>query len=63
MAENPLQTVKINDWVTLVGNRRGGGVATQVSGTVLGIGPEKIEVNAQFQPGNSGSPVLHAQRG
>ena len=36
----------------------GGGVATQTSGQVLGVGPTRIEVNANFEPGNSGSPIF-----
>lgn len=63
LAENPLKTAKIGDKVVVVGNRRGGGVATQVSGLVQGIGPEKIEVDAAFQPGNSGSPIVHVETG
>ncbi|MBC8011509.1 MAG: trypsin-like peptidase domain-containing protein, partial [Burkholderiales bacterium] len=34
LAEDPLATVKLGDKVAVVGNRRGGGVATQVSGVV-----------------------------
>jgi S1-C subfamily serine protease len=63
LAANPLQTAKIGDKVVVVGNRRGGGVATQVSGVVQGVGPDKIEVDAAFQPGNSGSPIVHVESG
>lgn len=63
LAENPLRTAKIGDKVVVVGNRRGGGVATQVSGMVQGIGPDKVEVDAAFQPGNSGSPIVHVETG
>ena len=63
LSADPLQTAKIGDKVVVVGNRRGGGVATQVSGVVQGVGPDKIEVDAQFQPGNSGSPIVHVESG
>lgn len=63
LAVDPLKTAKIGDRVVVVGNRRGGGVATQVSGGVQGIGPDKLEVNAPFQPGNSGSPIIHVSTG
>ena len=61
--EDVLGEVQIGDEVVVVGNRRGGRVATQVTGKVLGIGPGRIEVDAQFEPGNSGSPVVHLKSG
>lgn len=63
LTEDPLKTAKLGDKVVVVGNRRGGGVATQVSGVVRGIGPDRIEVDAPFQPGNSGSPIVHVATG
>jgi len=63
LADDPIKTVKLGDKVAVVGNRRGGGVATQVSGTVRGLGPNRVEVDAPFQPGNSGSPILHVASG
>jgi S1-C subfamily serine protease len=58
IATDVLKTAKIGDPVVVVGNNRGAGVATQISGKIDGIGPTRIEVDAQFQPGNSGSPVF-----
>lgn len=63
LVEDPLKTVKIGDRIVVVGNRRGGGVATQISGAVQGLGPDRIEVDAAFKPGNSGSPILHIDSG
>jgi hypothetical protein len=63
IAGDPVASVRIGDRVAVVGNRRGGGVATQVSGVVRGIGPDRIEVDAPFQPGNSGSPIVHLGSG
>lgn len=59
MAADVLQSSKIGDRVVVVGNRRGGGVATQTTGSIKGVGPRLIEVDANFQPGNSGSPIVN----
>ena len=56
--DDMLQSAKIGDKVVVVGNQLGGGVATQLSGAIMGIGPARIEVDAAFQPGNSGSPIF-----
>ncbi len=58
MSDDVFKAVKIGDRVVVVGNRLGGGVATQTSGLVRGIGPDRLEVDAQFKPGNSGSPIF-----
>ncbi len=63
LAADVLRTAQIGDQVVVVGNRLGGDVATQTSGRILGVGPNRIEVNAQFQPGNSGSPVIRTVGG
>jgi serine protease Do len=63
LAEDVLATTKIGDQVIVVGNRLGGGVATQVTGKVLGVGGDRIEIDAPFQSGNSGSPVFDATTG
>lgn len=52
----------INDKVFVVGNSDGSGVATFLEGKVVGVGPDEIEVDAQFVGGNSGSPVLDEKR-
>ncbi|MDF3059430.1 MAG: trypsin [Rariglobus sp.] len=59
LATDVFKTSKIGDKVVVVGNRRGGGVATQTAGSVKGVGPKLIEVDANFQPGNSGSPIVN----
>jgi hypothetical protein len=59
LATDVLQSSKIGDKVAVVGNRRGGGVATQTTGVIKGVGPSLIEVDADFQPGNSGSPIMN----
>ena len=50
---------EIGEEVTIYGNSDGGGVSTQISGKVLGVGGERLEVSALFVNGNSGSPVIN----
>ena len=44
--------------VTAYGNSLGSGVITEARGTMIGAGPERIEVTAGIVPGNSGGPVV-----
>ena len=44
--------------LAVFGNSEGGGVATELYGTVTGVGADLVEVSAEFVSGNSGSPVL-----
>lgn len=55
--------VHIGDEVMVLGNSGGGGVVTRLRGKIQGIGPDRIEVNAEFIPGNSGSPIVHVKSG
>jgi V8-like Glu-specific endopeptidase len=48
--------------LAVFGNSEGGGVATELYGTVTGVGSELLEVTAQFVSGNSGSPVLNLDK-
>ena len=48
----------IGSEVGIYGNSDGSGVATELKGKVLGVGPELLEVDAKFVQGNSGSPIL-----
>ncbi|TVP79637.1 MAG: hypothetical protein EA353_05740 [Puniceicoccaceae bacterium] len=57
------QGISIGDAVTVIGNSDGGGVATRVTGKIMGIGPHEVEVDASFIPGNSGSPIIHDKSG
>ncbi|MEA3209916.1 MAG: serine protease Do [Chthoniobacter sp.] len=56
-------SVKIGDDIVVLGNSGGGGVVTKLEGKLLGIGPDRIEVSAEFIPGNSGSPIIHVATG
>lgn len=55
--------VGIGDAITVMGNADGTGVATRLHGAVDGLGPDQIEISAKFVPGNSGSPIVHNERG
>ena len=48
----------LGEQVTVYGNSLGGGVATESKGFIQGVGPTKIETNAEIVHGNSGSPLL-----
>jgi hypothetical protein len=54
---------RIKDPVVVLGNAQGGGVINTISGTIVGFGPNLVEIDAPFQPGNSGSPIIHLQSG
>ena len=54
---------KIGDKIVVLGNSGGGGVVTSLPGELVGIGPDRIEVTAEFIPGNSGSPIIHVPSG
>jgi len=55
-AEN---NASIGDEVVVLGNAEGGGVINNISGRIVGIGPNLVEIDAPFLPGNSGSPIIH----
>ena len=44
--------------ITVLGNSLGAGVVTSSKGRIRGIGPQEIEVDSDFVPGNSGGPVI-----
>jgi serine protease Do len=58
LAEDVVLSAKVGDDVVVVGNRLGGGVASQTKGRLVAYGPSIIETSAQFQSGNSGSPIF-----
>jgi len=56
-------TVQTGDAVITPGNSEGGEVMLNTKGTVLGIGPQLIEISNPFYHGNSGGPLVHAKSG
>ncbi len=57
------QEASIGDPVVVLGNAEGAGVVNLLQGSIVGIGPNLIEVDAPFVPGNSGSPIIHLRTG
>ena len=57
------QDASIGDAVVVLGNAEGAGVINTIQGKIVGIGPNLVEVDAPFQPGNSGSPIIHLKTG
>ena len=57
------EVAAIGDEVFVLGNSEGARVIAPLSGTIVGIGPDLVEVTAEFVPGNSGSPIIHAKSG
>lgn len=53
----------IGDDVVVLGNAEGEGVINTIMGKIVGIGADRIEVDAPFVPGNSGSPIVHLKTG
>lgn len=55
--------VAVNDAIAVYGNTGGGDVVTVIKGKLLGIGPNRIEISAEIERGNSGSPIIHVPSG
>ncbi len=55
--------VSIGDDIVVLGNPEGAGVVQPMFGRIVGIGPDRVEVDAEFVPGNSGSPIVHLPTG
>jgi hypothetical protein len=53
----------VGDDVVVLGNAEGAGVVNTIMGKIVGIGPNLVEINAPFVPGNSGSPIVHLKTG
>jgi len=51
----------MNGAVTAYGNSLGGDVVTSLSGNILGLGTDRIEISCEIVPGNSGGPVVLEQ--
>jgi hypothetical protein len=57
------QNTSIDDAIVVLGNAEGGGVINTLKGKIVGVGPNLVEVDAPFVPGNSGSPIIHVKTG
>ncbi|WP_309380486.1 S1 family peptidase [Cerasicoccus frondis] len=49
----------VGQQVVIPGIKLGGGVVTQVPGEVTNIGPNRIDLQANFVDGNNGSPIIN----
>jgi hypothetical protein len=63
MAPDISAVVQPGDEVITPGNSQGGEVMLNTAGKVLGIGPERIEIDNPIYHGNSGGPVFHTKSG
>ena len=57
------KNASIGDEVVVLGNPEGARVIKPLIGKLVGIGPNLVEVTAEFVPGNSGSPIVHLKSG
>ena len=69
IAETPASPLTItepkgmNIPVAVCGNAEGEGIVRVINGKMVGYGPQKIETDASFVKGHSGSPILTAEGG
>jgi len=56
-------TVQTGDEVITPGNSEGGDVMLNTKGKVLGLGPDRIEIDNPIYHGNSGGPIIHVKSG
>jgi len=63
LVEGVENEVAVNDPIVVCGNTGGSDVVTLIQGKIVGIGPNRIEVDAEFERGNSGSPIIHLPSG
>lgn len=63
LSESVERDARIGDPVVVLGNASGSGVISPLHGELVGIGPDRIEVTAPFELGNSGSPVVDLRCG
>ena len=63
LANDIKDTVQPGDEVITPGNSEGGEVVINTTGTVLGIGPQRIEISNPVYHGNSGGPIFHSKTG
>jgi S1-C subfamily serine protease len=63
LATDISSTVQPGDEVITPGNSEGGEVMLNTDGKVLGIGPDRVEIDNPIYHGNSGGPILHVKSG
>lgn len=63
VAESATADAEMGDNIMVLGCPGNGDVATVLEGKLLGIGPHRVEIDAKFEPGNSGGPIIHTKSG
>jgi len=63
LASDVDHTANVGDAAMIPGNSEGGEVMLQTNGTLVGIGPQRVEFSNPIYHGNSGSPVLDLKNG
>jgi S1-C subfamily serine protease len=63
MATDVGNTVQVGDAIITPGNSEGGGVMLNTNGTVIALGPQKVEISNPVYHGNSGGPIFHLKSG
>lgn len=63
MAPDVSQTAAPGDEVVTPGNSQGGQVMLNTKGRVLGLGPQRVEIDNPIFHGNSGGPIFHTKSG
>ena len=53
----------VGDPIVVLGNAGGQGVVNDITGKIVGIGPNLVEIDAPIVPGNSGSPIIDLKTG
>ena len=56
---NNIDKLPLNTPISAYGNSLGETIVTIASGKMIGVGPSRIEIDADIVPGNSGGPVLN----
>jgi hypothetical protein len=63
LAANVDQTAAVGDSTIIPGDSEGGEVTLKTDGSLVGIGPQRVEFNNPIFHGNSGGPVLDVKTG
>jgi S1-C subfamily serine protease len=63
LATNVDQTAHVGDATIIPGNSEGGEVTLKTKGSVVGIGPQRVEFDNPIYHGNSGGPVMDTNCG
>jgi len=63
LASNVGDAAAVGDATVIPGNSEGGEVTLKTNGSLVGIGPQRIEINNPIYHGNSGSPIFDIKSG